>query len=162
MFIPAASFVPRATNGAAPATEEFATNDVNLDYLLFDGLTEEFADALFQFPSTWDAGTFTATHYWDASPGATAADTVEWETAGRAYGNSDAIDQAAGTSQVISDAVLAVGNMHISSASPAITLAGTPAAGMPIRLTVSRNVSGTDDMTEDAKYFGVLLTWTNS
>ena len=117
---------------------------------------------MIQLPSTWDAGTITATHFWTAATGASAADTVEWETAARAYANDDAIDQAAGTAQVISDAVLAVGDMHITSASPAITIGGSPVTGQPIRVTVSRNVGGTDDMTEDAKYFGVLLTWTNS
>lgn len=162
MFIPASAFTPRATNGPGVAVEEYATNDVNLEYLLFDGATEEYACALVQLPSTWDLGTITGAHYWDAATGASAADTVEWELAARAYANDDAIDQAAGTGQVISDAVLAVGDMHITSASPAITVAGSPAAGQPILLTVSRNVTGTDDMTEDAKWFGVLLTWTNS
>jgi hypothetical protein len=161
-YIPASAMVPRVTNGAAIGSQELATNDVNEEYLLFDSTTEEFADFWWLPPSTWDAGTVTAVAYWDGSTGATAADTVEWEVAGRSYANDDARDQAAGTGQVISDALLAVGDEHITSATPAITIAGTPTTSQRVRFTVSRNVAGTDDMAEDAKLFGIRLNWTNS
>ena len=161
-FLPAREWTRYATNGAGMAIEEFATNDINLEYFLFDSTTEEFVGTLWTPPSTYDGGTITFKDLWTGATGASASDTVEFKHGGRAAVNDAAIDQANGTSQVISDALLAVGDWHITGATPAVTLAGTPGPSVPTYLFTSRNVSGTDDMAEDAKWFGTLVTWTNS
>ena len=61
--------------------------------------------------------------------------------------------------QVVTDAVLAgvEGDLHITAATPAITISGTPQVGDIIHLKISRNIGGTDDMAEDAWLFGVML-----
>jgi len=110
-------------------------------------------------PEEWNLGTVKAKFYWGNAAGASAADTVEWEIAGGALSNDDAIDAALGTSKTISDTVIADGDLHISSATAAITIGGTPALGDLIHFKVSRNVSGTDDMSEDAWLFGVLIQY---
>ncbi len=160
IWIPAGSMIPTTTNGAAPATEEYSTNDIMFDYLAFDGATEEFASLNIVMPEKWDLGTVKAKFYWRNQAGAGVGDTVEWEMAAIARGNTDEIDTAPGTGQVISDTVLSgTSPMHISGATPAITIGGTPALGDVVHFKVSRNVGGTDDMTEDAYLFGVLIQY---
>jgi len=162
IWVPAQAMEPTTTNGAASSTNEYATNDIMKNYLAFDGATEEYA-ALpdFVMPEGYDLSTIKAVFFWAPGDSAcTAGDKVEWELAGRALADDDAIDQAPGTSQVIYDVVLAGldADLHITSATPAITLAGTPALNDLIQMKVSRNVgSANDDMTEDAWLFGVLL-----
>ena len=65
---------------------------------------------------------------------------------------------------MISDVVLAgvEACLHISGATPSITIGGTPALGDLVHFKISRNVSGTDDMTEDAWLFGVLIQYKKS
>jgi hypothetical protein len=160
IFIVAGAMIPRTTNGATAGTNEYATNDVMYDYKAFDGATEEFVAFNFPMPEAWDRSTVKVKFFWaPGSSACTAGDTVEWEIAGLAVSDDDAIDTAYGTAQVISDTVLAGkdADMHITSATPALTVGGTPALGDMVQWTVSRNVSGTDDMTEDAWLFGVLI-----
>lgn len=160
IWIPAGALIPTDTNGAAIGTNEYATNDIMADYLAFAGATEEYAAFNAAMPEGWDRGTIKAKFYWAPGDSAcSAGDTVEWELGGVAISNDDAIDASLGTTQVISDTVLAGkdGDLHTSGATPAITIGGTPALGDLIHFKVSRNVSGTDDMTEDAWLFGVFL-----
>jgi len=161
IFIPASAMVSTATNGAAYAENEYATNDINMGYLAFDGAIEEYAEFQFPMPEDWDKGTIKAKFFWSSATGSTTADTVEWELAAGALSNDDAIDAALGTSQVISDALLADNrtDLQVSAATPAVTVGGTPALGDLVHFKVSRNVAGTDDMTEDAWLFGVWIQY---
>lgn len=164
IYIPASAMAPTATNGAAGGTNEYATQDIEYDYLAFDGATEQFACFQFPAPEDWNLGTVKAKFFWSSATGSTANDTVEWELQGGAVTNSDAIDTALGTAQVITDTLLANdgGDMQLTSATPAITIAGTPAAGDLLIFKVSRNVGGTDNMTENAWLFGVWLQYLTS
>jgi len=160
IWIPAGAMIPTDTNGAAPGTKEFATNDIMVDYLDFDTTTEEYAAFNLVMPENWDLGTIKAKFYWGpATDSGAEADTVEWEIAAGALSNDDAIDATLGTSQVISDAVLAgeSADLHITSATPAITVGGTPALGDMVHFKVSRNVGGSDNHAYDARLFGVLI-----
>jgi hypothetical protein len=161
ILIPASALVPTDTNGAEVGTNEYATNDVEYDYLAFDGATEEFACVNIPFPENWDRSTVKAKFCWSSATGSTAADTVEWELALGAISNDDAIDAAYGTAQVISDALLANNgtDSQLSGATPAITVGGSPALHDTIQAKVSRNVGGTDDMTEDAWLFWILIQY---
>lgn len=161
IFIPAAAMESTATNGAAFSTTEYATNDINVGYLAFDGATEEFAEFQMPMPEDWDRSTIKAKFFWTSASGSTAGDTVEWKLAVGALSNDDAIDAALGTSQVISDALLTDNgtDLQISGATPALTVGGTPALGDLIHFKVSRNVGGTDDMTEDAWLFGIWIQY---
>lgn len=163
IWIPASYFIPTDTNGATIGTNEYATNDIMKDYLAFDGATEKFAGCDFPFPEGWDLGTIKAKFHWAPGDSAcTAGDTVEWKLGGVVVSNDDAIDASLGTAQVISDTVLAGkdADLHVAGATPAITIGGTPTLGDLVHLKVSRNVSGTDDMTEDAWLFGVFIQLT--
>ena len=160
IWISAGSFAARATNGALGQTEEYATNDINLDQFLFDSVTEEGIQTQVSMPDSWDRKTIRAKVYWDAATGATAADLVSWGIRGGALSNDDPIDVALGTQVVIDDVVLAVGDIHITPVSVEITIGGAPALDDKIVLQVVRNVAGNDNMTEDAKLLGVKIQYT--
>ena len=164
IWVPAVSMVPTTTNGAAAGVYEYATNDFMRAYYAFDTTTEEFACFDIVMPEGWNRSTIKAKFYWSSASGSTAADTVEWEIGALAIGNDDALDATLGTAQVITDTVLTgtSGDLHITSATPAITVGGTPALADMVHFKVSRNVSGTDDMAEDAWLFGVLIQVTET
>jgi hypothetical protein len=161
--IDAGALVARSTNGAAAATEEYATNDVMSDHFLFDGATEEGVQFRFNMPPDWDGNAVNAKFYWDAATGASAADGVTWGIAMQAFQNDDALDNAFGTSVDTDDAVIALGDLHVSPLSADITIAGSPSAGDLIIAEVTRVVGDANDtMTEDAKLLGVTIHYTAS
>ncbi len=159
IYVPASAMVALATNGASAGTYEYTTNDTIQQYYAFDGTTEEYVSFSIPFPEGWDRSTIKAKFFWSSDSGSTAADTVEWEIALTAIGDNDALDVAWGGAQVISDALLANGgaDLQVTAATPAITVQGTPALGDLITCRISRNVGGTDDMTEDAWLFGCWI-----
>jgi hypothetical protein len=160
-YIDAGAMVPRKTNGAFPYTEEYATNDVVIDYYLFDSATEEGVQFKLAFPDSWDLGTIKAKFFWDAATGASASDGVTWGISARAVSNDDAIDAAFAASVDTDDVVIAVGDVHVSAASGAVTVSGTPVLGDLILFEVTRVVGDAqDDMAEDAKLLGVQLQYT--
>lgn len=163
IWIDAGAMVPRTTNGAAVDTSETTTNDIMIDSYLFDGSTEEAVQFKLSFPQAWNAGTVKVKVYWDASSGASAADGVVWGVRAGALSNDDAIDAALGTEVEVTDTVIAVGDLHITSATSAITVGGSPAVEDVIVFQIARKVgNASDDMTEDAKLLGIKLQYTES
>jgi hypothetical protein len=160
LYIDAGAMVPCTTNGAASSTEEYGTNDIDVDILAFDaGATEERAQFKLVMPENWDRSTVKVKFYWGNASGASASDTVEWAIKAGALGNDDAIDAALGTAVTISDTVIADGDLHVTSVTGALTIGGTPALGDLIEFEVYRNTDGTDDMAEDAWLLGVLIQY---
>ena len=159
IFIPAAAMYSTSTNGAVVNQYEYPTNDINKVYFAFNSVVEQFIEFDMLMPEGWDRSTIKAKFFWSSATGSTAGDTVEWEILAGALSNDEAIDAALGTAQVISDALLANNgtDLQVSGATPAITVGGTPALGDLVHFKISRNVAGTDDMTEDAWLFGVAI-----
>ena len=161
IYIDAAAMAPRTTNGAAAAIDEYATNDIISDHYLFDGITEEGVQFKVAMPDAWDRGTIKAKFFWDGATGATASDGVTWGIAAQARSNDDAIDNAFAASVDTDDALTAVGDLHVTAASAAITVSNTPAIGDIIWFEVTRVVGDTNDtMAEDAKLLGVQIQYT--
>ena len=158
LWIPASAFIPKTTAGCGVDSRETTTNDQNFDELLFDTGSDEFADALVVMPSNYNNGTVTARFYWTASSGSGG---VAWAIQGRAFANDDALDTAAGTAQLVTDTLIAANDMHITSATSAVTLGGTPAANTPIQFTIYRDVSdAADTLGVDARLLGVEIIYT--
>jgi hypothetical protein len=157
-YIPAAAWNPTITNGAGRTYEELATNDLIRETLDFDATTQEFATYSMPFPKKWNAGTITFTVHWAAASG-TPAQTVDWALAAVAISNDDASDAAPGTPVVVSDALIATTDHHITAESGAVTIGGTPAKGDFIVFKIQRDVS-TDNLSADAKLIGVEIHWT--
>lgn len=147
----------------APIQAETATNDVNYYYLGFlDSNSTLYAEWGFALPSDYDGGTITAVFYWTAN--STSTNSVLWGCQGRAYGNDITLDQAYGTAQEVTDANTATANqIHISNATSAITLAGSPAASQYCQIRVYRNsASGSDTLAAQANLLAVRLTYTRA
>lgn len=164
LWVPAGSMAPRDTNGAEANSEERATNDVQTDQFLFDGSTEEAVQFTVVFPDEWDStADLKVKVYWDAASGASAADGVVWGVRAMSLDDDDAIDTSFGDEVTATDAVIAVGDLHVTDATSAITIAGSPTAQHLTFWQVARKVGEAgDDMTEDAKLQGVLLQYRES
>lgn len=161
--VSAGAIWPATTNGAAALEKkEYTTNDLDLQVLAFDKDSDEYGQFTIILPDDWDGGTLTAKIYWSCASGDGGADeTVCWTIQGRSIGNDEAIDQAWGTAQSVSDTWLADDKLHISDATSAITLAGTPAAGEYVQFRISRDVSE-DTLGGDAILLGIKLTFSRS
>ena len=166
IWIGAGAMTPLSTNGAAAGVNEYATNDVMLDYFAFDGTTAEYVSFTLVMPENWDLSTILAKFYWaPGSSACTAGDTVEWKIQGISITDDDAIDTAyTDAGEVISDTVLTGKNadLHVTAKTPAVTINGTPAVEHLVNFKVLRNVDGTDNMTEDAWLFGVVIQYAAS
>lgn len=156
LWIPASAWIPRTTGGCGVDSREIgATNRANVDELLFDTATEEFAQALVVMPSNYNNSTITARFYWTATSGSGG---VAWGLGGRAYGDDDALDQASGTRQVVTDTLITANDVHVTSATSAITITGTPAANKAINYQISREVgNASDTLAVDARLHGVEI-----
>lgn len=159
LFLSAAALWPRATNGCSLLTPtEMTTSLFTVQTLDFDQTTQEFAQMQVVLPRNWNNGTITATVYWTAASGSGG---VVWGISGGAYSNDDALTVAFGTAQTVSDTFIAANDLHITSTSSAITLAGTPADADFLALQISRNPSdGSDTLDADAKLLGIRITLT--
>ena len=155
LWIPASAFIPKTTAGCGVDSRETSTNDQNFDELLFDAGTDEFADALVVMPSNYNNSTITARFYWTAASG---SGDVIWGIQGRAFANDDALDTAAGTAQTVTDTLIAANDMHVSSATSAVTIGGTPAASTPIQFTLYRDANAAGDtLAVDARFLGAEI-----
>ena len=156
LWIPASAWIPRTTGGCGVDSREIgATNRANVDELLFDTGTEEFAQALVVMPSNYNNGTVTARFYWSASSGSGG---VAWGISGRAYGDDAALDQASGTRVAVTDTFITANDVHVTSATSAVTIDGTPAANKAINFQISRVVGdAADTLGVDARLLGVEI-----
>ncbi len=164
IILSGASIIPSTTQGCAvPVQIEMTSNDQNILVPAFaDGTTNYGQWTLPYLPDDYNGGTMTAKFIWTQATSST--NNVTWACQGRAYGNGDNLDVAWGTQQVINDSGTASAYpVNISSATPAITLGGTPAAGKMAQFRVYRaGTDGSDTLTQDAYLLGVLLTYTRS
>jgi hypothetical protein len=127
----------------------------------FDQTTDEFAQWTVVMPSDYDAGTVTGVFYWLADSAST--NSVVWALQGRSYADSDAIDQAWGTAQTVTDANNAQNDVNISPATAAITLAGGPTASELVQFRVYRDAdNGSDNLAADARLVAIRVTFTRT
>lgn len=153
--IPASAMVANTTNGPASSTNETATNDVMYRTLDFDTTTQESAQFLIPMPSSWNEGTVTFQACWTAS---SSSGGVAWDLAGLALSDDDALDQAFGTEQVVTDTLIATGDVHWTAESSAITIGGSPAANDLVVFRVRRvPANGSDTLAADAKLIAIRL-----
>lgn len=86
--------------------------------------------------------------------------TATWSISARALGDGDAIDQALGTAQAVTDTLLSANQMHVTATTSAMTIAGTPAANKPVYWQITRDVA--DTLNADARLLGVTIEYTES
>lgn len=164
LYLSAAGMWPSTTSGMADNTKvESATNKQNLYFLdASDSSSKLYCEATIGMPSDWDGGTVTAQFIWLAN--STSTNAVVWGLQGRSYGDAETLDQAFGTAQEVSDANGSTANqVRISSATSAITLAGTPAAGELVHFRAYRDsANGSDTLAATARLIGIILSYTRT
>jgi hypothetical protein len=154
VFIPAGAMTSRTTNGAAAATTETTTNKIMFGTLDFDQTTNEYAQIMLAMPKRWNEGTITVQFlYMTTGTGA-----VIWGAQGVVISDDDVVDAAFGTAQTVTDTVSAATDLMQTSATAAITLAGTPAENDLLVLQIYRDAgAGGDTLNADAKLIGVNI-----
>jgi hypothetical protein len=160
IYIDAGAMVPCTTNPAEAGTNEYATYDVDFDYMAFDsGATNERVQFKMTMPENWDRGTVLAKIYWGSAAGASADDYCKWGIKAVSFSNDAALDGFDfGTGVEVEDQVTADGDLMIAQTT-AITVAQTAALGDMIAFEMYR---ASDDETatalaEDAWLFGVAI-----
>lgn len=159
VWIPAAQWIPRTTTGCGIDSRELTTNKINTDELLFDAATIEYAQAMVVMPSNYNNSTVTARFYWTASSGSGG---VAWGVSGRAFADDDALDQAVGTKVQVNDTLIATNDLHVTAATSAVTIDGTPAANKAIIFEIYRKADDAtnDTLGVDARFLGLEIIYT--
>jgi hypothetical protein len=162
IWIPAGAMITATTSGAASASLETGTNDVNYKVFDFDASADEHVHFSIAMPKGWDEGTVTYQVFWSST--ATDTDGVAWGLQAVAVSDNEAIDASWGTAVVVTDDCQgAAGETYVTSVSSAVTIGGSPAEGDIVFFRLFRDVSdANDDATEDARLIGVKLFYTVS
>jgi hypothetical protein len=157
-FFTASAFTPAITNGAIAGNEETTTYKRNYDYLAFKGVDNDTsAEVKFRMPEDWDLSTIKVKVDWGIATGASASD-VQFELSAGAIRNASSMDYDLGTVVDLVDTVIAVGDLHQTDASGAITVGGTPAKGDLITMKIARDYNHVT-VPEDVKVYGVILEY---
>ncbi len=159
LILTAAGGMGAVTGGAGdvnnlPQRAETSYWGVNYHYLAF--ATNESAFWNVVMPNNWDGGTMVATFYWTAPSG---SDDVKFEIKAGSFANSDALDESLGTEVSIEDTLIDNDDVHITSTTSAMTLAGTPAAGEYCIFQVERVIPEGYDLDGDVHLLSVRLEY---
>jgi hypothetical protein len=160
-WIPVSAVWPATTLPCGDLTKrELATYDVDIQTMAFTSTTaDEVCQCSWTMPKEWDGGTVTAEFIWTALGGS--AGNVRWGIQGVAFANDDALDAAFGNIQEVTDAWIANDDQHTSAATPALTIAGSPAAGEMVQFKFLRSGSdAADTFATTAELIGVRINYT--
>ena len=158
--VPAGAMYTVTTAGAAYTARELATNDVMVSSFNFDTTTAEKAQFNWATPANWNAGTIRFKLYWTTTGGGS-SQTIDFDLAGVAFANDDAMDTAFGTAQNVTDTWIADNDLHVTSYSSAITIAGSPVAGELVKFQLSRDTAS-DTLGVDAEVVSVLIEYSTN
>jgi hypothetical protein len=150
--LPAGAWIMRRTDGAIVDSFEEDTNLQNLYEVVFSHLATAYAQATIIWPD--GATTCTARVYWRATEG---TGDVCWRLRARCYAHDEAIDQAWGTAQSVTDTLTATGRVLISPATAAITPAGTVSGGSLCQLELDRDHTVLGNLPAPAGMLAVRL-----
>jgi hypothetical protein len=162
MPVMANAMLPQSTGttGCGALTTMVMNSGIELQYLPFDTTTEEAAQFSLTMPKKWNAGTITAQFVWIADSAST--NTVTWALQAISKGSGDNIHGAGsewGTAQSVNQANAGTRLVNRTSATSAITIAGTPQKQDTIYFRVFRDVAS-DNLAADAFLISVVITIT--
>ena len=160
MWVPAAAMYGATTNPAAAEQVETTATRPDMKVLDFDASTDEFAQFSVAFPKSWNEGTVTYQVYW--TPASTNTGDCIFGLQGVSCGDSDTIDVAYGTAVTVTDAGIGtVEDQQVSSASSAVTIAGSPAVDQLTYFQLFRDANaGGDTFSADARVLGIKIFFT--
>jgi len=160
MFIPTQAMFGTTTNGADAQAVETTALRPELKLLDFDASTAEYAQFSVAMPKSWNLGTVTYQVFW--SPGNTDTGNCIFGLQGVSCTEGDTADVVFGTAQEVTDAGIGtIEDVQMSSASSAMTIAGSPADDDYTFFQLYRDAAdGSDTFTGDARVLGIKLFYT--
>ena len=160
MWIPAAAMYAPTTNPADSALVETTATRPDLKVWDFDASTQQYTQFTVAMPKSWNLGTVTYQVFW--SPSTTNTGNCIFGLQGVAFADGDSIDTAYGTAIEVTDAGIGtVEDQQVSSASSAMTIAGSPADDEQTYFQLYRKAAdGGDTFTGEARVLGIKLFYT--
>ena len=160
MWIPATAFYLPTTNPADAASVETTATRPELKVLDFDASTAQYAQFAIAMPKSWNLGTVTYQVFW--SPSTTNTGNCIFGLQGVSCSEGDTADVAFGTAQEVTDAGIGtVEDVQMTSASSAMTIAGSPADDDQTFFQLYRDAAdGSDTFTGEARVMGIKLFYT--
>jgi hypothetical protein len=162
-YIAAAGMTPSITNGASTSTEERPGNASGdqtyptVDYLAFDGATNEAANFQITMPGEWDLGTIKAKFYFMTNTATT--NTVKFNISAAATSTNEVLNSVFSNIYQVNTTPASADDefLIISGPTSAITVQNTPTAFDLINFQIARNT--TDTYTGDAHLLGISIQY---
>ncbi len=163
IWIPAGAMTPSETDGATPDVHEYATNGMTHDVMLFRDVATEAAEFNIVMPPAWNRGTIKFKAYWSAAAGTT-DHWIKLELEAGAFSNDDTFDAPTvlGGAQEVVDQLIANSKLHVTAASGALTVFGSPALGDIIHFKITRDHTydgGGNALSDDLKLLGIQIQY---
>lgn len=139
---------------------EMTTNKVNIGAISFVQAAQTYTEWEVPMPLDYNGGTVSAQFFWTAN--STSTNAVVWSLEAGAFPNGTALDTAYGSAQTVTQSNTSTAyKLNQSSATSAITIAGSPAAGVFTQFRASRvGTNGSDLLGAPALLLGVKVTYT--
>lgn len=163
LFLSAAGASFPTTTPMVTGSLESSTNQVKfVTAEASDSGGKLFAEWAVTMPASWDGSTVTAKFQWTAN--STSTNGVVWGLQARAFGDDVTLDQAFGTAQEVTDANTGTTlQTHLSAATSAITIAGSPAGGQLVVFRAYRDSNnGSDTLAVTASLIGIQVIYGTS
>lgn len=161
LWMGAGDFDATTTNAATASiyTVAGADNETLKTWTFNDGQTN-YVNLARMMPDTWDLSTVKVKFFWTATSG---SGNIVWQVAAGAASDGDALGAILGTAQTVTDTLGSVNNQHVTSATSALTVGGTPALGDLIVWRVWRDAgNASDTFTGNAQLLGIAVQYKES
>lgn len=158
IWLPAGALIPRTTSGATISSMQLSSNNFMLKASNYDGASQNFAQFQVGMPKSWDLGTVAGQFYWTAQAG---SGTVQWYLQCVNLRDDDVLTTAFGTARGVTDTIIALNDLHISSETAAVTPGGTAAANGMMGCEVYRDAPA-DSSTANALLIGLQLFYNSN
>ena len=160
MWVPASAMYATTTNPAEAAQVETTALRPDMKVFDFAAAADDFVQFSVAMPKSWNLGTITYQVFW--TPSTTNTGDCIFGLQGVACGDGDTIDVAYGTAVTVTDAGIGtVEDQQVSSASSAVTIAGSPADDQQTYFQLYRDANaGGDTFTGVARVLGIKIFYT--
>jgi hypothetical protein len=140
-YIDASALLPTEDGGAASGVIATATHGQRYGYRDMGGIDSGTAvETTYPMPESWDRGPIKIKAVW--TTGSELSTSMQLLIQAAAIGDGESLDVDFGEGVVLWDTVMSLDAVHVSGASPALTVEGAPALGDLIHLRITRAAAG--------------------